>query len=84
MDGATKAMRDAGAKKILYDDEGEDFHLCFMLNILFVWCGVVWCGVLYFCVFCVWCVLCVRGVCVAAYFIDNINIGYLGVVEYVT
>ena len=38
MDGATKAMRDAGAKKILYDDEGEDFHLCFMLNIPLVWC----------------------------------------------
>ena len=75
MDGATKAMRDAGAKKILYDDEGEDFHLCFMLNILFVWCVlcVVWCGV-------VWCGLfCVS---VAAYFIDNTNIKYVSVVEY--
>ena len=61
MDGATKAMRDAGAKKILYDDEGEDFHLCFMLNILFVWCGVVWfvlcvCVLRVDCSVCVWCV----------------------------
>ena len=75
MDGATKAMRDAGAKKILYDDEGEDFHLCFMLNIPFVWCDVVCCiSVCFACgVFCV---------SVAAYSIDNINIGYVGVVEY--
>ena len=77
MDGATKAMRDAGAKKILYDDEGEDFHLCFMLNILFVWCGVVVCASV-----CFACGLfCVCGVWVAAYFIDNINIGYVSVVD---
>ena len=25
MDGATKAMRDAGAKKIIYDDDGKEF-----------------------------------------------------------
>ena len=25
MDGATKAMRDAGAKKIIYDDDGKKF-----------------------------------------------------------
>ena len=34
MDGATKAMRDAGAKKIVYDDDGDSSSIYFSLIII--------------------------------------------------
>ena len=50
MDGATKAMRDAGAKKIIYDDDGKKF---FLFYVQYSVCGVC------VCVRCV-CVVCVE------------------------